>query len=559
MIYFREKAFIDDGLRTGYLNQTDDFIDGLLTRSPQSILPTEQFNDSSFDIDPLDELDAIANVLDSEEWGSENDDDNDGLRGRSGESTKTIFHTFEAPLSASTLSPRSPGSIRKTETVATKQDDGILWPFLRPAGEILYEKIVFCMFMFIFIVKEILFAMVAYADMLVCTFVLNVGLFILHRLWLCRDRKFINPLRLLKRKERSQTIFKILAAAIYVWVGVALLTKSKDNHKTLSTLPAHDLEAIRAAVRNVLPNYVPLNPHTGKIDLASAVNDEYVRRSELPVNLSELATSMASIPTWQEFMKENNHAVEAFVEKTVGELWQRFLEENSQVLEYYVQSAVKKYEAKQHKFAPTTPEDDRTSTEAYIAEALQTYHQDMLGIPDFALATRGGRIIRKLTSSTYDPRPFWKASITRIFGTSRGTVHHSPIIALLPDTHVGQCWPMAGSTGSLGVMMSEPIVVKAITVEYPSRQMGVNMTSAPKDIEVWGLPLDGYKETADWEYLVFLGSFTYEIAKNTPVQTFLVKAEKPTIIKSVLFRFKSNWGLDTYTCIYRIRVHGDVV
>ncbi|KAF7732349.1 hypothetical protein EC973_005245 [Apophysomyces ossiformis] len=200
-----------------------------------------------------------------------------------------------------------------------------------------------------------------------------------------------------------------------------------------------------------------------------------------------------------------------------------------------------------------------------VESIIQKYQQDTLNQPDFALASRGARIIPSLTSPTYTvyPRHYWMRGISKLTGFGRRTAA-SPWTALTPNMQAGECWAMDGTSGTLAIELSQPLAIQQITIEHLTRQMAINLSSAPKDIEVWGLkrvPGGLFRRTnRPWETkdpnAVFLGSFRYDIKRSTPIQTFDLDTKDYVIFRAVLIRVVSNWGNDAYTCLYRVRVHG---
>ncbi|XP_070623213.1 SUN domain-containing protein 3-like isoform X3 [Erythrolamprus reginae] len=54
----------------------------------------------------------------------------------------------------------------------------------------------------------------------------------------------------------------------------------------------------------------------------------------------------------------------------------------------------------------------------------------------------------------------------------------------------------------------------------------------------------------------FLGQFTYDV-EGFLIQTFQLKNESPELIKYIKLKVISSWGHPKYTCIYRLRVHGN--
>ncbi|KAI7852808.1 UNC-like C-terminal-domain-containing protein, partial [Circinella umbellata] len=195
---------------------------------------------------------------------------------------------------------------------------------------------------------------------------------------------------------------------------------------------------------------------------------------------------------------------------------------------------------------------------------------------DFALATRGARIIPKMTSTTFTPskKHPWKSAMAHALGIHPGTYRASPLIAILPETHIGQCWPMEGTNGTLGIVLSQPIDIKSITIEYPAKDKSMDMTSAPQDFELWGLrkvhvPLWG---SVSWPWdkndtnASHLGTFRYDVQARRSIQTFNVvhnnqekeeREDNNNVFDAVIVRVLSNWGLEAYTCLYRVRVHGE--
>ncbi|KAJ7145954.1 hypothetical protein C8R44DRAFT_600849, partial [Mycena epipterygia] len=170
---------------------------------------------------------------------------------------------------------------------------------------------------------------------------------------------------------------------------------------------------------------------------------------------------------------------------------------------------------------------------------------------------------------------------------------HPPITALHYDVHDGHCWPFAGSQGQLGIALSTPIYIGAMTIDHVASAVAVSSrTSAPKDMEVWAM-VKGHENVAKlvvWhaemaqqgrvpaiqdghefatrrgqpahvgflEY-IRIASFQYDIHSRNGAQTFPVDAEIRNLginFGVVVLMVKSNWGMEKYTCLYRMWVHG---
>ncbi|MBW0470944.1 hypothetical protein O181_010659 [Austropuccinia psidii MF-1] len=216
-------------------------------------------------------------------------------------------------------------------------------------------------------------------------------------------------------------------------------------------------------------------------------------------------------------------------------------------------------------------EELKDTVEEMIEEALERYSNDGIGKRDFALFTGGARIIPQYTSNTYEIRPKnWSDRVIAfVTGTDSVIRGRGPATVLSPESEVGMCWPINGSTGQIGIYLSRKVKVTEISIEHASRQLALDLDSAPREIEVWGIEDDKK-----------LVEMTYDPYKGPRVQTFKVfsppKAdlsvgeseddhqqtamEEPTLNEDlrqgILVKIKSNHGNPFYTCLYRIRVHG---
>jgi hypothetical protein len=226
-------------------------------------------------------------------------------------------------------------------------------------------------------------------------------------------------------------------------------------------------------------------------------------------------------------------------------------------------------------------------------EKLQLLLQAFDTQPDFALSSTGASVIPSLTSATYT-RPSTLAGRIVASLTGKGTVAgRSPFTALHYDIHDGHCWPFAGSQGQLGIVLSNLVYIEAITIEHVAATVAVGRrTSAPQDMEVWALVegQDNITKLRAWcaelaqqgrvpaiqnghalatqrgqparlglsEY-IRIASLRYDIHSPNNIQTFPVDAEIRDIgidFGLVVLVVKNNWGMEEYTCLYRIRVHG---
>ncbi|KAG2112198.1 hypothetical protein BD769DRAFT_1364635 [Suillus cothurnatus] len=199
---------------------------------------------------------------------------------------------------------------------------------------------------------------------------------------------------------------------------------------------------------------------------------------------------------------------------------------------------------------------------------------DPIAMPDFALWSAGARIIPAFTSPTYriSPPISW---LQGLFTSRTQPEWRFPEVAISPGLDVGNCWPMNGSSGAIGISLARDISPQSITVEHVPRHLSLDSRSAPKHLEVWSV-LDGMSDetkgmtTADFpdfltqlghsptdaqQRFVFLSEMVYDVLSVDHIQNFPLQ-QKFSRVPIVIIVVKSNWGNENFTCLYRVRVHG---
>lgn len=467
-------------------------------------------------LDPLQELDDLVNNPDTyddyhnqfsilgasmpsdDEDHSDHDDDHDDDNDDGIRQSNAVDSGFATtPSQSQQQQPEQPQQ-QQQQRSSPQQRKGLLWPYIQPRFESVYMAVTYGIFLLLFLSKELVYSLFAFADMACFALIANSCMFVLKLFGFYKDRDYINPRRMLLSEDdtdqgKVRMVFRIMAGVIYAVILSVLLFGHKEDitawrsdvlsNRSSQAKGVHNarqnVELFRDAIISVLPSWIPLDPDTGRIDS------------------QELMETM----------------------------------------------------------------DDR-----YMIRQAQS--------PDFALATLGSRVLVRYTTASFDKdsKRGWRYGLYR-FIRHRSFFHSSPssspVMALLPDTHPGQCWPMAGQYGSLGVRLSQRISVNAVSIDHVDPHQAIDMSSAPKDFEVWGLTTQ--KPTGTWKYpwdpaasirgeAVYLGKFKYNIGDNAtgPVQTFKLKTDSPPL-RDIVFRFLSNWDKDEFTCIYRVRVHGNLV
>lgn len=196
---------------------------------------------------------------------------------------------------------------------------------------------------------------------------------------------------------------------------------------------------------------------------------------------------------------------------------------------------------------------------------------DPVGLLDFAQWSAGGKIIIPLTTPTFrvEGEGKWHWPIISP-NNGQGREWRGPEVAISPVFGLGDCWPMKGTHGTLGVYLARTARVTSVTVEHAPRVLSFDVSSAPRDIEVWGTLTSPYtpgrypriRRGEEWEHelgLVLVAKFSYNVHAPLHAQTFPVLPQFNKLghrIGMVVFFIRNNWGNADYTCIYRVRVHG---
>lgn len=185
-----------------------------------------------------------------------------------------------------------------------------------------------------------------------------------------------------------------------------------------------------------------------------------------------------------------------------------------------------------------------------MKEMLAKYDADKTGLPDYALESAGGSVVNTRCTETYSKggRRYY------MFGLPIWTFTRSPRDAITPGMHPGECWAFRGSQGHLVIKLSQRIRVTAVSVEHIARSLvsSGHTSSAPHVFQIWGLE----SETDSSGQL--LGTYRYD-ADSDPLQYFIIQTPVPVIYDYVEMKILSNHGNLDYTCLYRLRVHGEPV
>ncbi|GLH04722.1 Unc-84-like protein A, partial [Gryllus bimaculatus] len=162
-----------------------------------------------------------------------------------------------------------------------------------------------------------------------------------------------------------------------------------------------------------------------------------------------------------------------------------------------------------------------------------------------ALESAGGAILATPGTSAY-PTGAWET----LWGVPLWPVEKSPRNIIQP----GACWAFRGAEGRVAVALALPARLTHVTLEHlpASAALTGSRASAPRRCSVTGL------ETTQDTSGPHLGQFSYNL-DGPPRQTFVLSNALDYPFKAVLLHIHNNHGNPEYTCVYRFRVHGNVI
>jgi hypothetical protein len=198
----------------------------------------------------------------------------------------------------------------------------------------------------------------------------------------------------------------------------------------------------------------------------------------------------------------------------------------------------------------------------------------------------GAVINPHLTSSTYrKTHPFHQRLLNRVVGIGiREPL--PPIAALERWEELGDCW-CTSSAGSripqLSVILPEQVIPHQITIEHIPSSATLDPGAAPRWMELWAsIPNPAAREEVGARAEKILGApsstslparnqldktyvrisrFKYDIYAINNVQTFGMIADLKALGAStndLALRPVGNWGAKDFTCLYRVRLHGEL-
>jgi len=190
------------------------------------------------------------------------------------------------------------------------------------------------------------------------------------------------------------------------------------------------------------------------------------------------------------------------------------------------------------------PGADVAARMARLETSVNHIVADTTGQLDWALTSLGGSIdFSKTTAGMTSRGGGW--------GGMLGAVHHAdglpPQVVLDQDLTPGRCFAFP-VVGNITVNLRNPTVVSSVAVDHIEKKLR-QRRSEPQHFEVVAWDASGTQHTISEP-----GCCSYH-GDGVKVQVFPTHAPRP--MTAVTFVFKTNGGHADYTCVYRLRVHGE--
>jgi hypothetical protein len=215
------------------------------------------------------------------------------------------------------------------------------------------------------------------------------------------------------------------------------------------------------------------------------------------------------------------------------------------------------------------------------AESVAYYHLQRPNHFSFGL---GAVVDPSVTSPTYafaKERAWWPKRLI-LWGVGYGMpVPNPPAEALRKWDEAGDCWcsPAKGNGAGvqLGVLMANDLFPKEVVIEHIPKSATLDSASAPREMELLAridgfdaqgtvgelsdnLFPDAYESHLGKEWIL-IGTWCYEMEDAHHVQHFYPQLDLQSLgvsTRQLVVRAKNNQGDSDHTCLYRVRVHGQV-
>eukprot|EP00466_Bigelowiella_natans_P000405 jgi/Bigna1/84919/estExt_fgenesh1_pg.C_10366 len=186
-----------------------------------------------------------------------------------------------------------------------------------------------------------------------------------------------------------------------------------------------------------------------------------------------------------------------------------------------------------------------------ILAAIEKYAADRVGEIDYASKLWNSRIIGKSESAKSNTA---KSFLPRVWSQFKDFVNPSrrkgPDVILENNMNPGDCWALNGPAGYVTVKLGRKVKVSKVSVQHISKGIAPEKSTALKKFKVWGKLSGKDKES------IQIGHASYQFGSTFSVPTIqYAEMYCEEWFDTITIEFTENYG-GSYTCIYRVRVHG---
>lgn len=257
---------------------------------------------------------------------------------------------------------------------------------------------------------------------------------------------------------------------------------------------------LKSALERILPELLPVRYGKGKNGLVIspsfwlALKEILVGKSELVTEIRKVINEGVPIASGERSPTESSQKLEEMVHTLVTKQMTHLVDKKEfmTLLESEIDGLRRELRSLQEDWRKNQPavaikdrkgQDLTSEVQHLIDAALLRYSKDIIAKADYALFSAGASVIPSHTTDTLVISKVGK--LANLFTGQQDVLGNPPATALTPDNTVGNCWAFKGSVGSLGVQLSRKVYVSHITVEHLAKELALDTSSAPREIEVW--------------------------------------------------------------------------
>eukprot|EP01028_Stygiella_incarcerata_P008276 TRINITY_DN357_c0_g1_i6.p1 TRINITY_DN357_c0_g1~~TRINITY_DN357_c0_g1_i6.p1 ORF type:complete len:595 (+),score=140.12 TRINITY_DN357_c0_g1_i6:1019-2803(+) len=157
-------------------------------------------------------------------------------------------------------------------------------------------------------------------------------------------------------------------------------------------------------------------------------------------------------------------------------------------------------------------------------------------------------------SETFDPLGGWFSRVVSVVNPWKPLDRaelNDPRLVLTSKLEPGECWAMAGSSGFVTIRVSTSIIPESISISHVA--IPETMSSALRDFKLFG-------HKNDWDAVkpVELMSGTFN-TQGPRTQEFQIPDDVKDSYQIFSLKVVSNHGHPEYTCLYRVKIFGQVM